>query len=1134
MPQITLDDRVLKKLDATTVQRGRGYAADRQVTDLRVIADNADSIHLTSVVKGTARTPYKVAVLVRSGPGGWLVDGTCTCPVGYNCKHVAATLLIALDRRAMPTTAPSPVAVSAPAGPGPQPLSIPATHLSHLASWLNDLAADAVPSPEAAQQSEQVQYLLGLSRYVASVPVLDPVMARPIRKGGWGSIRKMTLATLAQSTAKGVTPVDRVIARLASSGTYTTENLLPDDPTLMEEVLRRTLDLGRLWWRDLKGDALRPGPTLPSRIAWKVDSAGRQVPVLEAYGDVPDPIPLGATPWYVSPTAGVLGRLDLPADPPVVRRLLNAPALDPVAATMVATRLQDLLPHLARPARGEKTPRLALPTSSVAVEVVTKPPAIHLLLATVSTTLPGSGAWHGSTMVRDYAWLAFDYGAGPLVSFADGPLEFREVEGGRVRVRPRLRDLEADAVQRLKAAGFLVAGFPVYAGGSIGTIPPGQTLFAPGQPEQTWLPFMAEVVPDLRRDGWTVTVAQGFRWQVLSVDSWEGEVQPTGPGWFDLDLGIQVDGVRIPLLPLLLAALTQRRDLEAMLAANPDAALFAPLPDGRQVALPVARIAPLARVLMDLFAGSGRLDDRGRARIDLGRAAMLDQQTDLAIPDLLRPDHRARLRALLEPVGEAPVPSGLATDLRPYQRRGLAWLQALDAAGTGGILADDMGLGKTLQVIALLQSWKEAGRLTRPALVIAPTSVAPNWLREAGRHAPGLRVHLHHGPDRGLTWPDLTTVDLIVTSYPLLLRDHVLLGRLTWSLLVLDEAQAVKNQAGKLAALVRTLPADRRLCVTGTPLENHLGELWTQMDFVMPGLLGDSKSFTKLFRTPVEKKGDTERQRLLSARLKPFILRRSKGEVATDLPPKTEIIERIPLGDDQTDLYEALRLVMDAKVRNAIAAKGLGRSHIIILEALLRLRQVCCDPLLLPKTGDKVGRHDRRMAGSAKRTHLMQMLPGLVEEGRRILLFSQFTSMLDLIRQDLDLLGLRHVSLTGDTTDRMTPVDTFQSGGADIFLISLKAGGTGLTLTAADTVIHYDPWWNPAVEDQATDRAHRIGQDKPVFVYRLVADGTVEDRMLELQARKRALAQAVHEVGADSPGALTEADIDALFAPIRA
>jgi SNF2 family DNA or RNA helicase len=309
-------------------------------------------------------------------------------------------------------------------------------------------------------------------------------------------------------------------------------------------------------------------------------------------------------------------------------------------------------------------------------------------------------------------------------------------------------------------------------------------------------------------------------------------------------------------------------------------------------------------------------------------------------------------------------------------------------------------------------------------------------------------------------------------------------------------------------------------------MENHLGELWSQFAFLMPGLLGGAKRFAKVFRTPIEKKQDGERRAVLARRLKPFLLRRTKAMVAADLPPKTEILQPLELVGPQRDLYETVRLSMHEKVREAVAAKGLARSHIIVLDALLKLRQVCCDPRLVKLAAAK------RVTVSAKLSHLLEMLPALIEDGRRILLFSQFTSMLDLVKPALGERGIDFVELRGDTADRARPVARFQKREVPLFLISLKAGGTGLNLTAADTVIHYDPWWNPAVEDQATDRAYRIGQKKPVFVYKLVAQGTVEERMLELQRRKKALAAGIYAEGGGAAAALGPADVEHLLAPL--
>jgi SNF2 family DNA or RNA helicase len=346
--------------------------------------------------------------------------------------------------------------------------------------------------------------------------------------------------------------------------------------------------------------------------------------------------------------------------------------------------------------------------------------------------------------------------------------------------------------------------------------------------------------------------------------------------------------------------------------------------------------------------------------------------------------------------------------------------------------------------------------------------------------------------------------------------------------LILDEAQNIKNPISKAAQAARDLQARQRLCLSGTPLENHLGELWSQFHFLLPGWLGDSKTFNRDYRTPIEKHGNSERMQHLNARIKPFLLRRKKDQVATELPPKTEIIHWVDLSDGQRDVYETVRVAMDKKVRDEIARSGVGRSQIIILDALLKLRQVCCDLRLInmPITAKAL------RSGSGKLVSLMEMLEELLSEGRKILLFSQFTSMLALIEEELQQRGYGYSLLTGETTDRRTPVKDFQSGKVPLFLISLKAGGTGLNLTAADTVIHFDPWWNPAVENQATDRAYRIGQNKPVFVYKLIARGTVEEKIQALQQEKAALAGAVLEGGTTGGLKLEQSDIEALFAPL--
>jgi len=494
------------------------------------------------------------------------------------------------------------------------------------------------------------------------------------------------------------------------------------------------------------------------------------------------------------------------------------------------------------------------------------------------------------------------------------------------------------------------------------------------------------------------------------------------------------------------------------------------------------------------------------------------------VPDELR----TLSKQLVHCQGIRPIdlPKSLRADLRPYQSEGLNWLQFLREYHFNGVLADDMGLGKTLQALAHLLIEKEAGRADRPSLVIAPTSLMSNWRREAEKFTPSLKVLTLHGPEREQHFEQLTEYDLVLTTYALVLRDEELYRQHPFHYLILDEAQAIKNAKAKTTQVIYELNARHRLCLTGTPMENHLGELWSMFRFLMPGFLGPLDRFGRLFRLPIEKYGDAERQLQLRKRLQPFMLRRTKEHVAKELPPKTEIIRTVALEGVQRDLYESVRLAMDKKLRDEINQKGFARSQIMILDALLKLRQVCCDPRLL-KLDSAQG-----IKASAKLEMLMEMLIEMLDEGRKVLVFSQFTSMLDLIEQELVKNNIQFSKLTGQTRDRETAINYFQTGTAKVFLISLKAGGTGLNLTAADSVIHYDPWWNPAVEQQATDRAYRIGQDKPVFVYKLLTEETVEEKILKLQERKQSLADGLYTGANQAESSFDQNDLLELLKPL--
>ena len=437
--------------------------------------------------------------------------------------------------------------------------------------------------------------------------------------------------------------------------------------------------------------------------------------------------------------------------------------------------------------------------------------------------------------------------------------------------------------------------------------------------------------------------------------------------------------------------------------------------------------------------------------------------------------------------------------LREYQQQGVDWLSFLKRHKLGGILADDMGLGKTLQVIAFLTSTynrPQAG----PTLIVCPTSLVSNWENEITKFAKGLKVTTIFGSNRNEPLQHLAQSQCILTTYPLLKRDIAYYSPLYFENIILDEAQYIKNDTAQVSRLVKRLNADFKLCLSGTPIENNLFELKSLLDFAMPSLLGSQAHFKQHFQTPIERDADMERAEQLKALIMPFILRRTKAQVAQELPEKTELTKEFEFEPKQKEMYEGITRSLEEKLTDLFAEQGVQKSKLAFLEALLKLRQICCHPKLIePDTH----------AGSAKLEWLATHLPLMLSLGRKVIIFSQFTSALDLIAQRLAEINIDFSLLTGQTRHRDKVIDEFTSGKTSVFLISLKAGGTGLNLTQADTVIHFDPWWNPAVEKQATDRAYRIGQTNPVFVYKLIMSNSIEQKVFKMQEDKQALVDAL-------------------------
>lgn len=618
--------------------------------------------------------------------------------------------------------------------------------------------------------------------------------------------------------------------------------------------------------------------------------------------------------------------------------------------------------------------------------------------------------------------------------------------------------------------------------------------------------FLLDALPAL--EDWTVFFDQGSRARRPRGTIQTQTSVESGVDWFDLQVDFEVAGKRI----------SQREVLRAWAEGK----RYVKLGDGSVARLPGEWLKRHGAALAELSELRSATDGKlGAFAAPLAERLMGEVSTQAAE----RWQSIAERVQRFDRVAERPVPAGVNATLRDYQHRGFRWLCALRDLGLGGLLADDMGLGKTLQTLAFLAEI-HADPKAGQSLVVAPTSVVHNWIEEARRFTPGLSIALHHGSKRG----DLPTdAQIIVTSYALMRIDRAALEARDFAAIVLDEAQAIKTPTSQVAQAARALKGTTRIALTGTPIENNLLELWSLMQYVMPGFFGGKAAFTRRYANPIQKHDNRDALAALRRRVRPFVLRRLKDEVARELPPRQEQVLYCELGPAQRRLYEKVRTTYAATVLQSVDQKGVGGATIQVLEALTRLRQACCDPGLLPMA-EAAG-----VTRSAKRERLMQTVHALIDDGHRALVFSQWPSLLKRVRADLDAAQIDYLYLDGGTKERGSLQARWNhADGPPLFLISLKAGGTGLNLTAADHVIHLDPWWNPAAEQQATDRAHRIGQTRPVMVYKFVARGTVEEKIIELQARKKALAEAAVDGDRIAVDALTRADLEAVFAPLGA
>ncbi len=1126
-----LDPRTLHlRVDSRTWQRGLHLLLDDQVDEVNVDWGPEGWVVFGSV-QGSLRQPYEVSVDLKLDVQGKILDWkpVCSCPVGCACKHAVALLLKAASLSGQRGAEVAPFLSAAEQEHARQEAEAARRQQaerqaeSDLQRWLQALDPEPPRAPPAGTRPEYLIYLLSLQSAGDLGWKLQLDVKSSFRKvnGDWSKPKALSgYFNVTQTQYRDqLEPIDHELLQMlpvlsTERQRYHYGMISTAEPSGSVGVilLQRAASTGRLYSQTPEGELLAElqwGEPLALQWQWQERMMeGSDEPVWVLSPCLPSAtarLCAGQPLFYLDTMQGRCGLVDcgsMPAEQAL--QLLRAPQLPVSVLRKHQLALIERLPGIALPP--------VLPELRALQSLV---PTWRLRLGTVSAD---SQAIFGLLQGQ----LRFDYGGQQGFWPTSSPTVVLSDAQGQLVLH---RDLasEHEALSCLQRFGLLLG-------------PEGQCCLPGDQPQDQWLDWAAQDFEPWRAAGFVVELDAELQGWVRHADDLSVEWTPQGESdasspWFDLSLGLEIEGQRyniLPLLPGLLARLgSAPLDPQTGQPCLP-AHVYLPDPDGNGfVRLPTEAIRPWLAVLLELCG------DRDFSGQEL-RLSRLEAMRALALLGHgMVWEGMQQLRELVDSLHgqqslpSVPLPAGLQAELRPYQQQGLDWLQFLGAHGLAGILADDMGLGKTLQTLAHVQVEKEAGRLTSPALVVAPVSLLGNWQREAARFCPGLRTLVMHGGGRHEAAAAMAEHDLVIAPYSLLQRDRNRWLAQPWHLVVLDEAQNIKNASTQAAQVVFDLKARQRLCLSGTPMENHLGELWSLYHFLMPGFLGSREAFRQRFRIPIEKQGDLRRQAELRARVTPFMLRRTKALVAHELPPKVETLMRVELAGRQADLYETVRLSMEQAVRDALSSRGLAKSQIAILDALLKLRQVCCDPRLLKLDAAA------KVKESAKLEQLMELLTEMLAEGRRVLLFSQFTSMLTLIEAELRQRGLTWTKLTGQSRNRDAVVEQFTSGQVPLFLISLKAGGVGLNLPQADTVIHYDPWWNPAVENQATDRAHRIGQTQSVWVVKLVAQGTIEERILELQERKAALAQSLYEGSAARQQPMfSEDDLRELLKPL--
>ncbi len=778
--------------------------------------------------------------------------------------------------------------------------------------------------------------------------------------------------------------------------------------------------------------------------------------------------------WHIDTQEGIARRVDKRVSPAAMRRLLRSPTIGEPMSELAQLIMQGL-PKVALEVGAE------LPDLGQIADVVDLVPTFRMLA--------------GGSLVTAEVSLAAAYGELEIPVRADGislPIIVQPPDEGSKRARCVRVDIAAqqDAASKLEELG-------------LKPDEGGQMFVANGDAAISFWTEGLAALPDT----WDLFVPDDLVDTQVRTTSIRAFAKVTsGMDWLNVKLQFESEGVSV-----------DREELRRCLA---EGRRYVRLEDGSFAPINGDQIRAVMDREIELLTAAGK-----GGRLGLAHAGRVQELLNHTQGSSVSAGARQLFQKLgnIDEIEAMKKPRNLKATLRPYQEAGLSWLKFIHGLGSGGVLADDMGLGKTVQTIALLLAIKQEEKKVR-ALIVAPTSVVTNWERELARFAPSLKVALWHGTGRKEVAEETKEAEVIITSYALLRRDEAFMADLDLTYAILDEAQHIKNPMSATAAAAKKLKSRKRLALTGTPIENRLSEIWSIFDFVSPGLLGPLDRFEQRFSRPIEA-GEYKVAQRLRATIHPFILRRTKQEVAKDLPEKIEMDQICDLSGEQRQVYMNIAREVRAQVLGEVERVGLAKSTIQILAGLTRLRQAACDPRLLGLP------RDFSDEDSGKLMALRELISEAVEGGHKILVFSQFVMMLKLIEKALREDGITYEYLDGSTKDRAERVDRFQGDPTvPVFLISLKAGGTGLNLTAADTVVHFDPWWNPAVEQQATDRAHRIGQTKVVTAYRLVAAGTIEEKILQLKAKKRELVAQVLSEDEGGVKKLTKTDLEELFA----